>query len=135
MHTPGIARIAALAFAAAWLACSAGSALTQGAPPWRHGRFRSRRPDGRRPGQRQEAGSTITVTVVRDAKGEYVFPAGRLEPGNYQLKIRAAGYALDGAGSAEILGQTATADLKLKPAPISPRSSPIRMADQCAGPR
>jgi carboxypeptidase family protein len=40
-------------------------------------------------------GSTITVTVVTNSKGEYSFPASRLEPGQYTLTIRAAGYALD----------------------------------------
>ena len=35
--------------------------------------------------------STTTVTVVSDGKGEYGFPASRLEPGRYTLAIRAAG--------------------------------------------
>src|SRR5262245_12740799 len=69
----------------------------------------------------KKAGSTITVTVVSDAKGEYAFPAGRLEPGGYRLQIRAVGYALDGAGSVELAaGKPATADLRLKPAPVMP---------------
>jgi len=32
-------------------------------------------------------GSTITVTVVSDARGEFAFPASRLEPGQYRLTI------------------------------------------------
>ena len=65
----------------------------------------------------KKPGSTITVTVVSDASGAYAFPAGRLEPGNYKLTVRASGYALDGAGTVELAaGKTATADLKLKPA-------------------
>jgi streptogramin lyase len=63
----------------------------------------------------KKAGSTITVTVVSDAKGRYAFPAAKLPPGNYGLRIRAAGYDLAGPDSAEIVaGKTATADLKLK---------------------
>jgi len=47
----------------------------------------------------KRAGSTITVTVVSDAKGRYQFPAARLAPGTYQLRIRAAGYDLAGSPS------------------------------------
>jgi streptogramin lyase len=69
----------------------------------------------------KKAGSTITVTVVSDAKGEYAFPAGRLDQGSYHLTIRAIGYALDGADSVELAaGKPATADLKLKPTPVAP---------------
>src|SRR5882672_4988009 len=61
------------------------------------------------------AGSTITVTVVSDAKGRYAFPAAKLPSGNYGLRIRAAGYDLAGPDSAEVAaGKAATADLKLK---------------------
>ena len=75
----------------------------------------------------KKQGSTITVTVVSDAKGAYAFPAARLAPGRYELKIRASGYALDGAGTVELAaGKTATADLKLKPAPVR-----VRAVDQC----
>src|SRR5215470_3955851 len=47
-------------------------------------------------------GTGITVTVVTGDKGAYTFPAGRLEPGVYQLSIRATGYALEGTGSATV---------------------------------
>lgn len=68
----------------------------------------------------KKQGSTITVTVVSNDKGEYAFSAGRLEPGQYQISIRASGYALDGAGTATIAaGQPAKADLKLKPVPVA----------------
>ena len=74
----------------------------------------------------KKQGSTITVTVVSDAKGAYAFPAGRLEPGSYKLAIRASGYALDGADAVELAaGKAATADLKLKPSPVH-----IRAVDQ-----
>src|SRR5882672_3307529 len=63
----------------------------------------------------KKAGSTITVTVVSDAKGRYVFPAAKLDPGSYALRIRAVGYDLAGPSSAEVpAGKTATVDLKLK---------------------
>ena len=60
-------------------------------------------------------GSTITVSVMSDAQGRYRFPADRLEPGRYTLKIRAVGYQLEGSGAADVApGKTATADLKLR---------------------
>ncbi|HEY2336228.1 MAG TPA: carboxypeptidase-like regulatory domain-containing protein, partial [Burkholderiales bacterium] len=42
----------------------------------------------------KKEGSTITTTVVTDEKGRYSFPASRLSPGKYSLKVRAAGYDL-----------------------------------------
>src|SRR5215831_16916239 len=63
----------------------------------------------------KKAGSTITITVVSDAKGRYAFPSAKLEPGSYSIRIRAVGYDLAGPDSAEVIaGRTATADLKLK---------------------
>src|SRR5580692_6326287 len=44
----------------------------------------------------RKSGSTITVTVVSGKDGRYSFPAARLEPGQYSLRIRATGYDLDG---------------------------------------
>jgi len=61
-------------------------------------------------------GSTITISVVTDEKGQYRFPAARLEPGHYAISTRAAGYDLDGPKAAEVTaGDVATADLRLKP--------------------
>jgi virginiamycin B lyase len=57
--------------------------------------------------------STITVTVVTDAKGQYRFPADRLEPGHYAIAIRAVGYNLDGPKEVDIAGIGARADVKL----------------------
>ncbi len=60
-------------------------------------------------------GSTITITVVSDAKGHYAFPASKLEPGHYALKIRAAGYELDQPKTADVTaGAATTADIKLR---------------------
>jgi streptogramin lyase len=60
----------------------------------------------------QKDGSTVAYTVVTNDKGEYAFPADKVDPGHYTLKIRATGYS--GAGSADVAaGKAATADLKL----------------------
>jgi virginiamycin B lyase len=62
-------------------------------------------------------GATITVSVISDKQGRYSFPANRLEPGHYKLKIRAVGYDLDGPGVADLVAQkTTTSDLKLRKA-------------------
>jgi virginiamycin B lyase len=62
-------------------------------------------------------GSTVTVNVVSDAKGRFGFPAEKLEPGRYAVKIRAAGYDLDGPKTVNVAaGKATTANLKLKPA-------------------
>src|SRR5499427_649751 len=60
-------------------------------------------------------GSTISVSVVTNAQGRFAFPAARLEPGNYTLKARAAGYEVDGARTANLVsGQEAKTDIKLR---------------------
>src|SRR5258708_522208 len=65
-------------------------------------------------------GSTIAYTVASDAKGRYSFPAGKIEGGEYTLRIRATGFDLDGANRDGALKATVdaqkptTADLKLK---------------------
>ncbi len=58
-------------------------------------------------------GSTMTITVVSDAQGHYSFPASKLEPGNYSLRIRAIGYDLDGPRTVTV-GSNTTADVKLR---------------------
>src|SRR5262249_28450765 len=63
----------------------------------------------------KKADSTITVTVVSDRSGRYSFPASKLSPGSYALKIRAVGYDLDNGKAVEVAaGGTATHDLKLR---------------------
>jgi streptogramin lyase len=65
----------------------------------------------------KRAASTITVTVVSDAQGRYVFPSPKLPPGAYTLRIRAVGYDIDGPRNVEVkTGETSTVDLKLTPA-------------------
>jgi hypothetical protein len=61
-------------------------------------------------------GSTIAVSVVSDKAGRYSFPAARLEPGHYSLKIRAVGYDLESGSAADVkAGATTAADIKLAP--------------------
>src|ERR1700686_4716422 len=62
----------------------------------------------------KKSGSSITTTVVSDKDGRYSFPAGRLEPGQYSLRIRATGYDLDQSAAVAVAAdKTATADLAL----------------------
>jgi len=63
----------------------------------------------------KKAGSTVTVSVITDAQGRYSFPVDRLSAGQYALKIRAAGYDLAAAATADVTGgNSATVDLKLR---------------------
>lgn len=62
----------------------------------------------------RRAGANFTVTVVSDDKGQYRFLRKNLQPGEYSLQIRAAGYEFDGLAKIEVRpSKTATADLKL----------------------
>src|SRR5882672_1028124 len=60
-------------------------------------------------------GSPISISVVTNPAGRFTFPAGRLEPGHYALKARAAGYELDGSSAGDLAsGQEVKAAIKLK---------------------
>ena len=64
----------------------------------------------------KRAGSTMTITVVSNAQGQFSFPQDRLEPGTYSLTIRAVGYELPSRGpmQVEVAAQrTAALDLNL----------------------
>jgi streptogramin lyase len=62
----------------------------------------------------RKSGSTIAITVVSDRQGRFGFPSAKLEPGEYGLRIRAAGYELEGLGTAVVAAQRTTqVDLKL----------------------
>src|SRR3979411_1680772 len=50
----------------------------------------------------QKAGAPIPARVVRNKKGRYSFPAAKLDPGRYAIRIRAVGYDLEGPGAAEV---------------------------------
>src|ERR1700694_2471447 len=58
-------------------------------------------------------GATITITVVTDDKGQYSFPADRLDACHYAIAIRAAGYNLDGPKAVDIAAGGSKADIKL----------------------
>ena len=59
-------------------------------------------------------GAHMSISVVSDDKGHYAFPADRLEPGHYNIKIRAIGYIPTGRMAADVAsGKTASVDLKL----------------------
>jgi virginiamycin B lyase len=63
----------------------------------------------------QRTGSPISVTVVTNQAGRYSFPADRLVPGHYALRIRAIGYELEGPAAADVAAKgTVTADLALR---------------------
>ena len=63
----------------------------------------------------KKTGSNITITVVTDNQGRYRFPRAKLDAGQYAIRIRAAGYDLDGRVTAEVAAQSSTAlDLKLR---------------------
>src|SRR5260370_5883648 len=68
----------------------------------------------------KKTGSAIAYTVVSDEKGRYSFPAGKIEGGEYTVRIRATGFDLDGANrdgalkAAVDAQKPTTADLKLK---------------------
>jgi streptogramin lyase len=63
----------------------------------------------------KRAGSTITVTVVTDAHGQYAFPRSRLTAGRYSVGIRAIGYELEGPSAVDVVDEhPARADLTLR---------------------
>src|SRR2546423_9662157 len=59
-------------------------------------------------------GSTITITVVSDAQGRYSFPAKRLAPGRYALRVRAVGYELDSPEVVTVTNKPSDLNLSLK---------------------
>jgi streptogramin lyase len=61
-------------------------------------------------------GSTITVTVVSDAQGRYRFPAKRLAPGRYVLRVRAVGYELDSPLMVTVTNKPSDLNFSLKSA-------------------
>src|SRR5688572_891459 len=67
----------------------------------------------------KRAGSNKTVTVVTDAKGAYAFPRERLEPGKYDVAIRAIKYVLAKPAAVDVTAdKPARLDLTLKPANV-----------------
>ena len=58
-------------------------------------------------------GSTIMVSVASNAQGQFSFPADRLEPGVYDVTMRAAGYVMAPASVTLAAGGPAQLDLKV----------------------
>jgi virginiamycin B lyase len=64
----------------------------------------------------KKTGSTITISVVSDEKGHFSFPASKIGPGEYALRIRAIGYDLEGPATVAVPREkSAAVDLKLRP--------------------
>jgi streptogramin lyase len=60
-------------------------------------------------------GTTITVNVVSDEGGHFGFPAGKIEPGRYAIRIRAVGYELEGPKIVDVpADKPAQADIRLR---------------------
>jgi virginiamycin B lyase len=59
-------------------------------------------------------GSIVSTSVTTDSKGRYAFPESRLEPGHYNIAIRAVGYDLPAPTSANVIAErTSSLDLEL----------------------
>ncbi|MGE5367506.1 MAG: carboxypeptidase regulatory-like domain-containing protein [Betaproteobacteria bacterium] len=59
-------------------------------------------------------GSIVSTSVTTDAKGRYAFPENRLEPGHYNIAIRAVGYELPASAAANVIAErTSNLDLRL----------------------
>src|SRR5262245_3592981 len=64
----------------------------------------------------KKVGSTVTTSVATDETGRFNFPAGRLEPGQYAVSIRAIGYDLEGPRSTDVAaGKSESLDVRLAP--------------------
>ena len=61
----------------------------------------------------KQEGSTMTVSVVSDAQGQYSFPRDRLKLGTYAISMRAVGYDLTSPGPVELTAEPAHLDLQL----------------------
>lgn len=107
----------------AWLPLTADAVRAQSPQSSLNGKITSER-DGPMEGvvvSAKRQGSTITVSVVSNAAGDYSFPAGRLSEGRYDLTVRAAGYSIDAPRAVDLTASKVTvADLKLKPSELLP---------------
>lgn len=65
----------------------------------------------------RKPGSIVMVSVVSDANGQFAFPKDRLEPGDYNLTIRAVGYENSAPAKATVgVDKGANVELKLRKA-------------------
>src|SRR5262249_21265948 len=61
-------------------------------------------------------GSTIAISVISDATGNFMFPDAKLEPSKDTLSIRAIGFELDGPKTVDVVEAGAPVAIKLKKA-------------------
>jgi streptogramin lyase len=74
--------------------------------------------------------AAVLVAVSSDARGQYQFPRARLQPGHYQISIRAAGYTLEGGvGSAGVEVTSGAAPTRLD-LPLNAVTDPLQLASQ-----
>src|SRR6478736_3759700 len=73
----------------------------------------------------KRSGSTITTWVVSNAQGQYSFPRDRMQPGHYAISIRAVGYELPAATSADVRSSETRLEL-----PLTKITRPMRIATQ-----
>jgi len=65
----------------------------------------------------QRDGAKFAISVSTNERGVYSFPADRLAPGRYSLKIRATGYELERTATVDVTtAKSATLDLTLRKA-------------------
>ena len=63
----------------------------------------------------RKPGGLVMVSVTTDDKGRFSFPKGRLEPGEYNIAIRAVGYDLPAKVNASVAAdKPASLDIKLR---------------------
>src|SRR4051812_24677579 len=87
MHVKALLGTTGLVGALAWLTL----APLQGETPGTLGGLVSSAEEGAMEGvliSARKEGSMVTTTVVSNDKGQFSFPAGRIEPGKYTLTIR-----------------------------------------------
>src|SRR6266852_5188343 len=95
-----VARVGVLVFTA-WLAGTGDLAAQTGSPALT--------------GKVTAGQDALEGVLVSDKDGRYSFPAARLEPGQYSLRIRAVGYDLDNSSPVSVAAdKTATANLALR---------------------
>jgi len=79
----------------------------------------------------RKSGAPVSVSVVSNAEGRFSFPAARLEPGSYALRIRASGYELESPQSID-LGDGVGAPVELKLRKASDLSAQLTNAEWLA---
>jgi len=62
----------------------------------------------------RHSGTPVTVSVVSGAEGKFSFPAAKMAPGSYALRIRATGYELDGPQSVDVTNRMQPVEVTLK---------------------